>query len=85
MMMSERVMIERREKEDIKIQIYKDILIMSNDNGKIRERRTLNPNLQRYIDTPEPHYMDGKENTPRISPLQPTLLFFLYIKISSIR
>ena len=44
------MMIERREKEDIEIQIYKDILIMSDDDGKMRERRSLNPNLQRYID-----------------------------------
>ena len=43
-------MIERREKEDIETQIYKDILIMNDDDGKMRERRSLNPNLQRYID-----------------------------------
>ena len=47
---NERVMIERREKEDIETQIYKDILIMNDDDGKMRERRSLNPNLQRYID-----------------------------------
>ena len=46
----ERVMIERIEKEDIETQIYKDILIMSDGDGKMRERRSLNPNLQRYID-----------------------------------
>ena len=48
---------------------------MSDDDGKMRERRSLNPNLQRYIDTPQPHYMNWRENTPRnrprISPLQP--------------
>ena len=43
-------MIERREKEDIETQIYKDILIMSDDDRKIRERRYINPNLQIYID-----------------------------------
>ena len=30
----ERVIIERREKEDIEIQIYKDILITSDDDRK---------------------------------------------------
>ena len=43
--LSERVMIERIEKEDIETQIYKDILIMSDDDGEMRERRSLNPNL----------------------------------------
>ena len=44
----ERVMIERREKEDIEIQIYKDLLIMNDDDRKKRKRRTLvTPNLQR--------------------------------------
>ena len=42
--LTERVMIERREKEDIETQIYKDILIMNDDDGKMRERRSLNPN-----------------------------------------
>mgnify|MGYP007069660285 FL=1 len=60
-------MIERREKEDIEIQIYKDLLIMSDDDGKIRERRSLNPNLQRYIDTPQPHYMNGRETNSKRS------------------
>ena len=71
----ERVMIVIREKEDIEIQIYKDIFITNDDDGKKRERRSLNPNLQRYIDTHQPHYMNWRENTPRnrpiISPLQP--------------
>ena len=78
---NERVMIERVEKEDIETQIYKDILIMSDDDGKMRERRSLNPNLQRYIDTPQPHYMNWRENTPRkrprISLLQPYSSSFL--------
>ena len=46
----ERVMIERSEKEDIEIQIYKDVLITSDEDRKMRESISLNPNLQRYID-----------------------------------
>ena len=65
----ERVMIERIEKEDIQTQIYRDKLIISDDDGKIRERRSLNPNLKRYIDTPQPHYMNWRENTPRKKPI----------------
>ena len=42
-------MIEKIEKEDIETQIYKDILIMSDDDGKMRERRSLNPNLHRHL------------------------------------
>ena len=45
----EMVVIERREKEDIEIQIYKDLFIMNDDDRKKRERRYRNPNLQRYI------------------------------------
>ena len=40
-------MIERREQEDIEIQIYKDLFIMNDDDRKKRERRYINPNLQR--------------------------------------
>ena len=44
------MMIERREKEDIEIQIHEDLFIMNDDDRKKRERRSLNPNLPRYID-----------------------------------
>ena len=45
----ERVMIERIEKEDIETQIYKDIFITNDNDGKIRERRSLTPNLHRHL------------------------------------
>ena len=43
-------MIERREQEDIEIQIYKDLFIMNDDDRKKKETISLNPNLPRYID-----------------------------------
>ena len=49
-MLVERVMIERREKEDIEIQIYKNLFIMNDNDRKKKETISLNPNLARYID-----------------------------------
>ena len=43
-------MIERREQEDIEIQIYKDLFIMNDDDRKKKETISLKPNLARYID-----------------------------------
>ena len=72
-------MIERREKEDIETQIYKDILIMNDDDGKMRERRSLTPNLHRHLNHTTwmgetNHQEIGQEslkNLPRMSLLQP--------------
>ena len=93
-------MIERIEKEDIETQIYKDIFITNDDDGKIRERRSLTTNLHRHLNHTTwmgetNHQEIGQEGLQNVSKNLPknlsknlsftTLLFLLYIKISSSR
>ena len=56
----ERVMIERREKEDIEIQIYKNLFIMNDNDRKKKETISLNPNLARYIDNTSTTLHEGE-------------------------
>ena len=68
-------MIERREKEDIEIQIYKNLFIMNDNDRKKKETISLNPNLPRYIhNTSTTLHEWERKNTKKIdqeSPLQP--------------
>ena len=71
-MVSDREMIERREKEDIQIQNHKDLLIMNNHDGRKRERRYINPSLQRYMDNNTTTLHEQARKTPQeVDPLPP--------------
>ena len=61
----DRVMIARKEKEDIQIQNNKDLWIMNDYGISQRERRYINPSLQRYIDKNSINTTGIGKNTPQ--------------------